>query len=96
MIYALLVPVLFIAVTVFAAFRKVKAKELPYNFTLDETMTMAMGAQTLADVKTVVVGARISKTGNFMPQSGDLEGEMKQPVEVGDRGLVVQIRSVHP
>ena len=78
------------------AFRKVKAKELPYNFTLDETMTMAMGAQTLADVKTVVVGARISKTGNFMPQSGDLEGEMKQPVEVGDRGLVVQIRSVHP
>ena len=54
-------------------------------------MRMAMGAETLASTKTVIVGARISKTGNFMPQAGDLEGEMTQPVEVGDRGLVVTI-----
>ena len=57
-------------------------------------MKTAMGADTLRNVDTVIVGARISKTGNFMPQSGDLEGEMKSPVEVGDRGVVVQITSV--
>ncbi len=73
------------------AFTKVKVKDLPYNFELNETMRMAMGAETLASTKTVIVGARISKTGNFMPQAGDLEGEMPQPVEVGDRGLVVTI-----
>ncbi len=73
------------------AFVKVKVKDLPYNFSLNETMTMAMGADTLASVKTVIVGARISKTGNFMPQSGDLEGETGAPVEVGDSGIVVQV-----
>ena len=78
------------------AFMKVKVKDLPFNFKLDETMTMAMGADTLASVKTVIVGARISKTGNFMPQPGDLEGEMPNPVEVGDSGLVVQISNVRP
>ena len=76
------------------AFTKVKVKDLPYNFELNETMRMAMGAETLANTKIVVVGARISKTGNFMPQPGDLEGEMDQPVEVGDRGLIVTIRKV--
>ena len=73
------------------AFMKVTVKDLPYNFTLDSSKTMGMGTQTLENVDVVVVGARISKTGNFMPQAGDLEGEMPNPVEVGDRGLVVQI-----
>lgn len=78
------------------AFMKVTVKDLPYNFTLDSTTTMGMGmSQTLENVKTVIVGARISKTGNFMPQAGDLEGEMPNPVEVGDRGLVVQITTEH-
>ena len=78
------------------AFMKVTVKDLPYNFTLDSTTTMGMGmTQTLENVKAVIVGARISKTGNFMPQAGDLEGEMPNPVEVGDRGLVVQISTVH-
>ncbi|MDO5531715.1 c-type cytochrome biogenesis protein CcmI [Sutterella sp.] len=75
------------------AFTKVQVKDLPYNFELNETMRMAMGADTLATVKTVIVGARISKSGNFMPQPGDLEGEMEQAVEVGDRGLVVTIHN---
>lgn len=76
------------------AFTKVKVKDLPYNFELTEMMRMAMGGvDTLSSVKTVIVGARISKTGNFMPQPGDLEGEMDQPVEVGDRGLIVTIRT---
>ena len=78
------------------AFMKVTVKDLPYNFTLDSTTTMGMGmTQTLENVKAVIVGARISNTGNVMPQAGDLEGEMPNPVEVGDRGLVVQISTVH-
>lgn len=75
------------------AFTRTTAKELPYNFTLTDSMTMAMGADTLRNVDVVIVGARISKTGNFMPQPGDLQGEMPNAVEVGDRGVVVQINS---
>ena len=75
------------------AFTKVKVKDLPFNFELNETMRIPMGEETLANTKIVIVGARVSKTGNFMPQAGDLEGEMEQPVEVGDRGLVVTIGS---
>lgn len=73
------------------AFTKVTVKELPYKFELNETMRMAMGVETLSSVKSVIVGARISKTGNFMPQAGDFEGETAAPVAVGERGLVVRI-----
>lgn len=73
------------------AFTKVTVKELPYKFELNETMRMAMGVETLSSVKSVIVGARISKTGNFMPQAGDLEGETANPVAVGERDLVVRI-----
>lgn len=78
------------------AYTTIEVKDLPYNFNINESMTMAMGADTLRNVDRVIVGARISKTGNFMPQSGDLEGEMANPVEVGDRGVVVQITTVRP
>lgn len=73
------------------AFTKVKVSDLPYKFRLDETTQMAMGAQTLAGVDQVIVGARVSKTGNFMPQAGDLEGETAQPVKVGSDAVSVEI-----
>lgn len=76
------------------AFVKVKVKDLPYNFTLDQTMTMAMGAETLADHSEVIVGARVSASGNFMPQAGDFEGEMSQAVQVGDSGIAFMIDKV--
>jgi len=38
----------------------------------------------------VVVGARVSKTGNLMPQPGDLEGDTPA-VAVGSSNLVVKI-----
>jgi len=44
---------------------------------------------------TVMVGARISRTGNAMRQSGDLQG-LIGPVSVGDRGLSVVIDEVVP
>ncbi len=69
------------------AFLRVTAKELPLRFELTSQMTMAMGATTLADMEEVIVGARISHSGNFMPQDGDLEGELDKPVKVGAEGL---------
>lgn len=73
------------------AFVRVTVKELPYNFNLTSDMTVAMGSATLADAGEVVVGARISPSGNFMPQKGDFEGELADPVKVGAEGLAVTI-----
>jgi cytochrome c-type biogenesis protein CcmH len=44
----------------------------------------------LSSFPQVVVGARVSKTGNATPQAGDLEG-LTQPVAAGASGLVVTI-----
>lgn len=76
------------------AFMRITAKELPFEFKLTSDMTMAMGATTLADVKDVIVGARISRTGNFMPQAGDLEGETSAPVKTGTEGIDLVIGTV--
>jgi cytochrome c-type biogenesis protein CcmH len=52
---------------------------------------MAMSpAAKLSDQARVVVGARISKSGNPAPQPGDLEG-LAAPVKVGASGLSVTI-----
>jgi cytochrome c-type biogenesis protein CcmH len=46
---------------------------LPYRFSLDDSMAMAPGARLSAQKK-VVVAARISRSGNPLPQKGDIEG----------------------
>ena len=46
---------------------------LPTRVTLDDSMAMTP-AMTLSTFPQVVVGARVSKSGNAMPQAGDLEG----------------------
>jgi cytochrome c-type biogenesis protein CcmH len=43
----------------------------------------------------LVVGARVSKSGNAVPQSGDLEGFSK-PVKMGTTGLNVVIDTARP
>jgi len=55
------------------AILRVPAKQLPMDFRLDDSMGMA-GAK-LSEAKTVVVEARISKSGNAIPQAGDLSGK---------------------
>ncbi len=50
-----------------------QAGELPLQFTLDDSMAMNP-ATKLSSAKQVVVGARISKSGNALPQPGDLQG----------------------
>lgn len=50
-----------------------RAAELPIEFTLDDSLAM-LPSMKLSNFPRVVVGARISRSGNAMPQSGDLQG----------------------
>jgi cytochrome c-type biogenesis protein CcmH len=65
------------------------AGELPLSFTLDDSMAMSAELR-LSAFNDVVVGARISKSGNATPQPGDLQG-FSQPVTVGASGLKIEI-----
>lgn len=66
--------------------------QLPYRFTLDDSMAMAAGA-TISSQSKVVVAARISKSGAAAPQKGDLEGA-SAPVAPGAAGVKVVISRV--
>lgn len=55
------------------AVARTKVRDLPYRFQLDDSMAMAPGMK-LSAFPTVVVTARISKSGTATPQAGDLQG----------------------
>jgi len=74
-----------------AVMRK-QVKDLPFEFTLDDSMAMSP-ANALSGASAVVVSARISKTGNALPQPGDLSGQTAQ-VMVGAKGLQIEIKDV--
>lgn len=76
------------------AILKLQAKDLPVSFSLNDTMAM-MPDMALSNFPEVVVGARISKSGNAMPQSGDLEG-LTPIVKVGSDGLHITIDRTVP
>lgn len=65
------------------------AGDLPIKFTLDDSMSMAPNFR-LSQFKQVVVGARISKSGDAMPRSGDLEG-VSATVSPGAAGVRISI-----
>ncbi|UCH54218.1 MAG: c-type cytochrome biogenesis protein CcmI [Pseudomonadota bacterium] len=50
-----------------------QVKDLPATITLDDSMAMTP-TMTMSSAAQVVFGARVSKTGNATPQSGDMEG----------------------
>lgn len=70
---------------------RAQAKDLPFQFTLDDSSSMASG-MNLSSQKRVIVGARISKSGSATPQSGDLEG-LSQPVAVGATGVTILVNA---
>jgi cytochrome c-type biogenesis protein CcmH len=73
---------------------RVPARELPKSFTLDDSMGMAPGVK-LSAAQSVVVEARVSKSGNALPQPGDLSGK-STAVRPGTSGLKIVIDQVVP
>jgi cytochrome c-type biogenesis protein CcmH len=69
-------------------------QDLPFTFRLDDS-TSPVPSRKLSDAGTVVIVARLSKSGQAMPQSGDLEG-MSQPVKSGVDGITVVIDRERP
>lgn len=74
---------------------RTQAGSLPLEFKLDESQAM-MPNMSLANFDQVMVGARISKSGDAIAASGDLQGVSKGPVAVGTSGLNIQIDTVVP
>lgn len=74
------------------AMLRAKAGEMPMNFKLDDSMAMAPQFK-LSTVGQVVVGARISKSGDALARTGDLEG-LSSPVSAGGGSVKIIINSV--
>ena len=74
------------------AILKKQVKDLPLAFTLDDSLAMSPSA-TLSTAQRVVVGARVSRTGNAVPQAGDLQG-LSAPMAPSATGLKIQITEV--
>ena len=73
---------------------RAKVKDLPLAFSFDDSMAMNAEAK-LSNFAEVVVAARVSKSGNVVPERGDLEGVSK-PVRPGTAGMNVEIANVVP
>ncbi len=69
-----------------------QVRDLPLTFTLDDSMAMSPAAK-LSGAPRIVVGARISASGQATPQTGDLQG-FSAPVAPGAAGLAIQITDV--
>lgn len=69
-----------------------QVKDLPVQFTLDDSLAMSP-ANKLSGADSVIVAARVSKSGNAMQQPGDLIGQT-EPVKVGARDLRVEIKDL--
>ncbi len=68
-----------------------QVKDLPFDFSLDDSMSMAPQMK-LSNFDEVVVVARVSKSGNAMSEPGDLQG-MSSPLKPGKSGLKITIDS---
>lgn len=74
------------------AIQRITAKDLPFDFELTEAMAMAPG-MSIGKFPELVIGARVSKSGNATPQAGDFESETI-PVKVGAKGVRLLISRV--
>ena len=74
------------------AIARITVAQLPYRFTLDDSMAMAPGA-TISSHAQITVVARVSKAGSAAPQKGDIEGSIG-PVAPGASGLKIVLSRV--
>jgi cytochrome c-type biogenesis protein CcmH len=75
------------------AITRLRVADLPSRFTLDDSMGMGAGPK-LSDHAQVIVGARISKSGNATPQAGDLEGYSEPVATKSDSIRIIINKSV--
>ena len=73
---------------------RARVSELPLRFTLDDSRAMAPTAKISA-LNEVIVNARVSRSGNAIPASGDLEGATEK-VKVGTQGMSLVIDRAIP
>lgn len=73
---------------------KIDAKQLPYRFTLDDSVSMSPNDK-LSNHAEVMISARVSKSGQAMAKSGDLQGKIG-PVKLGQQGVAIVIDTVVP
>ncbi len=71
-----------------AVLRK-QVKDLPFSFVLDDSMSMMPDAR-LSGFSSLVVSARISKSGNATPNAGDLEGTVSS-IQPGAKDVKIRI-----
>jgi cytochrome c-type biogenesis protein CcmH len=71
-----------------------QVRDLPIEFKLDDSLAMSPAAR-LSTAAQVVVGARISKTGNAMPAPGDWQ-VLSEPMAVGAQGVRLEINAPVP
>jgi cytochrome c-type biogenesis protein CcmH len=72
---------------------RTQVSKLPVRFSLDDDNAVMSSGPKLSDFDKVVVVARISKSGNPMPQAGDLQGTSKV-IKPGAKGVLISIDSV--
>jgi cytochrome c-type biogenesis protein CcmH len=73
---------------------RVPAGKFPLDFTLDDSVAMSPD-RPLSRFAEVIIEPRVSKSGQAIPQSGDLFGPA-QTVKLGARGIVLKLDQVRP
>lgn len=73
---------------------RITAKDLPYNFTLSDAQAMSPEI-SISKFKEFSVSARVSKSGNALPEKGDLIG-LVTPVPIGANQVQIVINDVQP
>ena len=76
------------------AILRLKASDLPATFTLTDDMAMTP-TMKMSSFPEVVIEARISKSGQAVPASGDLQG-FSDPVKIGNNTITVVINKQIP
>jgi cytochrome c-type biogenesis protein CcmH len=69
-----------------------QVKDLPFQFVLDDSTSMSPTSK-LSTSAAIIVGARVSKSGNAIPQPGDLSGQSGK-LAAGAKGIQLEIKEV--
>lgn len=76
------------------AILRLKANDLPATFTLTDDMAMTP-TMKMSSFPEVVIEARVSKSGQAVPASGDLQG-FSEPVKIGSNNIEIVINKQIP